>query len=133
MELEKSQQMLLHFSGVARNPIEDGVRVPRQNPNSVGQPRHTGQSHGAGNEHVFGNERAEFCERVSLETALLLFSFQVVILSDPDSHEICFVGSEAFDELSQVDPKADDLLDGAMAKDKSKEWFQKKGIEKGKA
>jgi len=58
---------------------------------------------------------------------------QVVILSDPDSHEICFVGSEAFEELSRVDPKADELLDGAMAKDKSKEWFQKKGIEKGKA
>ena len=58
---------------------------------------------------------------------------QVVILSDPDSHEICFVGSEAFEELSRVDPKADELLDGAMAKDKSKEWFQKKGIKKGKA
>lgn len=58
---------------------------------------------------------------------------QVVILSDPDSHEICFVGSEAFDELSQVDPNADELLDAAMAKDKSKEWFKKKGIEKGKA
>ena len=57
----------------------------------------------------------------------------MVILSDPDSHEICFVGSEAFDELSQVDPEADELLDAAMAKDKSKEWFQKKGIEKGKA
>ena len=58
---------------------------------------------------------------------------QVVILADPDSHEICFVGREAFDELSQVDPKADELLDDAMAKDKSKEWFQKKGKEKGKA
>ena len=57
----------------------------------------------------------------------------MVILSDPDSHEICFVGSEAFDELSQVDPNADELLDAAMAKDKSKEWFKKKGIEKGKA
>ena len=58
---------------------------------------------------------------------------QVVILSDPDSHEICFVGSEAFEELSWVDPKADELLDGAMAKDKSKEWFQKKGVEMGEA
>ncbi len=27
-----------------------------------------------------------------------------------DGHEICFVGDEAFRELSQVDPKADDLL-----------------------
>ena len=34
----------------------------------------------------------------------LLFCFQ-------DGHEICFVGDEAFRELSQVDPKADQLLD----------------------
>jgi hypothetical protein len=27
-----------------------------------------------------------------------------------DGHEICFVGDEAFRELSQVDPKADQLL-----------------------
>ena len=27
-----------------------------------------------------------------------------------DSHEICFVGDEAFRQLSQVDPQADDLL-----------------------
>ncbi len=36
---------------------------------------------------------------------------EVVILADPDAHEICFVGDEAFRELSQVDPKADALLD----------------------
>ena len=58
---------------------------------------------------------------------------QVVILGDPDGQEICFVGSEAFDELSQVDPKGDELLDAAMKEDKSKEWFQKKGIEKKRA
>ena len=28
-----------------------------------------------------------------------------------DGHEICFVGDEAFRELSQVDPKADELID----------------------
>ena len=28
-----------------------------------------------------------------------------------DGHEICFVGDEAFRELSQVDPKADQLID----------------------
>jgi hypothetical protein len=33
----------------------------------------------------------------------------------------------------RVDPKGDALLDAAMAGDKSKEWFKKKGIEKGKA
>uniref|UniRef100_A0A8C5WIV4 Glyoxalase domain-containing protein 4 n=1 Tax=Leptobrachium leishanense TaxID=445787 RepID=A0A8C5WIV4_9ANUR len=35
---------------------------------------------------------------------------QVVILADPDGHEICFVGAEAFEELSQTDPNANDLL-----------------------
>jgi len=50
---------------------------------------------------------------------------QVVILADPDGHEICFVGDEGFRELSQVDPQADDLLNKAMENDKSDEWFQK--------
>lgn len=58
---------------------------------------------------------------------------EVVILADPDGHEICFVGDEAFRELSQVDPKADLLLDQAIAADKSDEWFTKKGIPKAAA
>ncbi len=32
-----------------------------------------------------------------------------------------------------MDPKAGELLDEAMANDKSKEWFQKKGTEKNSA
>lgn len=28
-----------------------------------------------------------------------------------DSHEICFVGDEAFRQLSMVDPKGNELLD----------------------
>ncbi|OBS80678.1 hypothetical protein A6R68_21134 [Neotoma lepida] len=36
---------------------------------------------------------------------------QVVILADPDGHEICFVGDEAFRELSKKDPKGSKLLD----------------------
>jgi len=52
---------------------------------------------------------------------------QVVILADPDGQEICFVGDEAFRELSQVDPEADKLLDAALDGDKSNEWFAKKG------
>lgn len=48
---------------------------------------------------------------------------QVVILADPDGHEICFVGDEAFRELSKMDPKGSKLLDDAMAADKSDEWF----------
>ncbi|XP_050732732.1 glyoxalase domain-containing protein 4-like isoform X1 [Eriocheir sinensis] len=52
---------------------------------------------------------------------------QVVILADPDGHEICFVGDEGFRELSQVDPKGDELLTEAMEQDKSDEWFAEKG------
>ncbi|XP_075051146.1 glyoxalase domain-containing protein 4 [Mixophyes fleayi] len=55
---------------------------------------------------------------------------QVVILADPDGHEICFVGDEAFGELSQTDPNADKLLNDAMAADKSKEWFAKRKRQK---
>ena len=55
---------------------------------------------------------------------------QVVIIADPDGQEICFVGSEAFRELSQVDPQADKLLEEAIVGDKSDEWFAKKGREK---
>lgn len=51
---------------------------------------------------------------------------EVVILGDPDGHEICFVGDEAFRELSQVDPSADNLVNEAMAADKSVEWFERK-------
>ncbi|XP_071110738.1 glyoxalase domain-containing protein 4-like [Haliotis cracherodii] len=58
---------------------------------------------------------------------------QVVIVADPDGHEICFVGDEAFRELSQTDPKADDLLTEAVSKDKSDEWFAKKGKKKASA
>lgn len=51
---------------------------------------------------------------------------QVVILADPDGHEICFVGDEGFRELSKVDPNADQLINDAIAKDKSDDWFAKK-------
>jgi len=55
---------------------------------------------------------------------------QVVILADPDGQEICFVGDEGFRDLSQVDPKADTLLEEAIQMDKSDEWFKKKGRSK---
>ncbi|CAB1432812.1 unnamed protein product [Pleuronectes platessa] len=58
---------------------------------------------------------------------------EVVILADPDSHEICFVGDEAFRQLSTVDPKGNDLLDKAMAEDKSDEWFAKHNRQKAAA
>lgn len=55
---------------------------------------------------------------------------QVVILADPDGHEICFVGDEGFRKLSQVDPEANSLIEKSIAEDKSEEWFEKKGIKK---
>lgn len=55
---------------------------------------------------------------------------QVVIIADPDGHEICFVGDEAFRQLSKVDPKADILLKEAMSSDRSDEWFAKNNITK---
>ena len=39
-------------------------------------------------------------------------------------------GDEGFRDLSQVDPAADNLLDEAMDKDKSDEWFKRKGRSK---
>uniref|UniRef100_A0A3Q3G8Y2 Glyoxalase domain containing 4 n=1 Tax=Labrus bergylta TaxID=56723 RepID=A0A3Q3G8Y2_9LABR len=58
---------------------------------------------------------------------------EVVILADPDGHEICFVGDEAFRQLSMVDPKGDELLDKAMDEDKSDEWFAKHNRQKAAA
>ncbi|KAL4425502.1 hypothetical protein ABPG75_009518 [Micractinium tetrahymenae] len=48
---------------------------------------------------------------------------QVVILADPDGHEICFVGDEGFRQLSQVDDNAPTALNQAMARDGSREWL----------
>lgn len=58
---------------------------------------------------------------------------EVVILGDPDGHEICFVGDEAFKQLSQVDPQGNDLLNKAMTEDKSEEWFAKHNRQKATA
>lgn len=58
---------------------------------------------------------------------------EVIILSDPDGHEICFVGDEAFRQLSAFDPSGNELLDKAMAADKSDEWFAKHKKQKASA
>jgi len=58
---------------------------------------------------------------------------EVVILADPDGHEICFVGDEAFRQLSVLDPNGNALLDKAMAEDKSDEWFAKHNRQKAAA
>ncbi|GAB6033723.1 hypothetical protein CHUAL_013836 [Chamberlinius hualienensis] len=58
---------------------------------------------------------------------------QVVILADPDGHEICFVGTEGFNELAQFDPEGDKKLEVAMAADQSNQWFASKGLSKASA
>lgn len=58
---------------------------------------------------------------------------EVVILADPDGHEICFVGDEAFRQLSLVDPAADELLNEAIVQDQSDAWYAKKGKKKNEA
>lgn len=42
---------------------------------------------------------------------------RVIILADPDGHEICFVDEEGFGQLSQVDPKGDADLDKYIKSD----------------
>lgn len=46
---------------------------------------------------------------------------RVIILADPDGHEICFVDDEGFCKLSGFDPEGEKLLDRYIAKDKSRE------------
>jgi len=74
-------------------------------------------------------EQAVLTSLVSLDTPGKA-TVQVVILADPDGQEICFVGGEAFQELSQVDPKAVELLEAALEEDRSVEWFARKGRSK---
>lgn len=54
----------------------------------------------------------------------------VVIMADHDGYEICFVGDEAFRELSAVDPKAQELLQAAIDKDESDKWHEKQAAKK---
>ncbi|XP_055513600.1 glyoxalase domain-containing protein 4 isoform X2 [Leucoraja erinacea] len=48
---------------------------------------------------------------------------QVVILADPDGHEICLVGDTNFRLLSVIDLNADKLVDEAITADTSTQWF----------
>ncbi|XP_049867563.1 glyoxalase domain-containing protein 4 [Pectinophora gossypiella] len=45
---------------------------------------------------------------------------RVIILADPDDHEICFVDDESFRQLSQVDPNSEADLDKFIKSDKSR-------------
>lgn len=42
---------------------------------------------------------------------------RVIILADPDGHEICFVDDEGFSQLSEFDPESDAALDKYIKKD----------------
>lgn len=42
---------------------------------------------------------------------------RVIILADPDGHEICFVDEEGFSKLSEVDPEGDALLEKYIKRD----------------
>nr|CAI5826122.1 unnamed protein product [Callosobruchus analis] len=44
---------------------------------------------------------------------------RVIILADPDGHEICFVDDESYRELSQPDPESEYVLELHMGKDTS--------------
>lgn len=57
----------------------------------------------------------------------------VVILADPDGYEICFVGDEAFRELSATDPQGAKLLDDAIATDDSVAYLAKQAARQAKA
>jgi len=50
---------------------------------------------------------------------------EVVIVADPDGHEVCFVGDEGFRDLSKTDPDSESSLNKAIEGDKSDEWHQK--------
>ncbi|GAU94100.1 hypothetical protein RvY_05932 [Ramazzottius varieornatus] len=50
---------------------------------------------------------------------------RVVILLDPDEHEICFVNDDAYRQLSQYDPKGVELLQQAIEKENT--YNAKKG------
>uniref|UniRef100_A0A0K0ECG0 Glyoxalase domain-containing protein 4 n=1 Tax=Strongyloides stercoralis TaxID=6248 RepID=A0A0K0ECG0_STRER len=54
----------------------------------------------------------------------------VVILQDPNEHEICFVGKEAFDELSKFDLHASEALANAIEKDDSNLFYNQFGLKK---
>ncbi len=62
-----------------------------------------------------------------------VYRHDIDILDFQDDHEICFVGDTGFNDLSQVDPKADELLAEALAADKSNEWYERKKLQKEEA
>ena len=85
--------------------------------------KESGDSSGSGNNS--GARGQVVTELVELETPGKA-SVTVVILADPDGHEVCLVGEEGFSRLSKVDENAPKLLGEAIAKDTSNDWFEKR-------
>ncbi|CEF65898.1 Glyoxalase-like domain-containing protein [Strongyloides ratti] len=54
----------------------------------------------------------------------------VIILQDPNEHEICFVGEEAFNELSKFDPHSHEALFKAIESDDSNSFYKQFGLKK---
>lgn len=50
-------------------------------------------------------------------------SVRVIILQDPDGHEICFVDTEGFSQLSAFDPNSEADLDKFIKKDPFQAWI----------
>ena len=62
------------------------------------------------------NEKTILTPLVTLDTPGKA-SVRVIILADPDGHEICFVDDEGFSQLSAFDPKSEADLDKYIKKD----------------
>uniref|UniRef100_A0A0N5A191 Glyoxalase domain-containing protein 4 n=1 Tax=Parastrongyloides trichosuri TaxID=131310 RepID=A0A0N5A191_PARTI len=75
------------------------------------------------------NEKFIHTPYVSLDTPGKA-TVHVIILQDPNEHEICFVGEEAFNELSKFDPNAYILLNDAMDKDDSDGFYKQFNLTK---
>lgn len=63
------------------------------------------------------NSFENFLKLISTNFASFTASVRVIILADPDGHEICFVDDEGFSQLSAFDPKSEADLDKFIKKD----------------
>lgn len=69
------------------------------------------------------NKKSILTPLISLDTPGKA-TVRVIILADPDGHEICFVDEEGFSQLSQVDDKGDESLTKFIEKDPFQDkWF----------
>lgn len=82
-------------------------------PHPISEFGHSREGSGAGGDLV----RPGKCSPPSYLLSFSPYTAPLPIISCQDGHEICFVGDEAFRELSQVDPKADQLLTDVRAID----------------